>query len=171
MIGARDILQTLNASGVRYVVVGGLAQTFQGLNIKTDDLDVCPADDADNLERLASALTDMGAREWDPHKGEAVERQWTAQMLEVDHLWILHTRYGPLDLLFKPAGTRGYQSLSQDALVKAVGAIEVPVASIDALIEMKESAGRPKDREHLSLLYRLRRILNAESQQDERFEP
>ena len=39
-----------------------------------------------------------------------------------------------------------------------VAGTEVPVVSVDSLIEMKEAAGRPKDREHLSFLYRLRRL-------------
>ncbi|HJR45848.1 MAG TPA: hypothetical protein VJ927_09605 [Actinomycetota bacterium] len=98
------------------------------------------------------------AREWDPHKGEAVERVWTPEMLQSDRLGILRTRYGPLDLLFSPAGSSGYESLREDADVMDVAGTEVPVVSVDSLIEMKEAAGRPKDREHLSFLYRLRRL-------------
>lgn len=162
MIGAREILRTLNSFAVEYVVIGGLAQALHGLVIKTDDIDICPAPSLENLARLASALTEMDAREWDPHKGEVVERQWSAEMLEVDRLGILHTRYGPLDLLFNPAGTNGYDTLSQDADVKTAAGTEVPVASIGSIIEMKEAVGRPKDREHLLLLYRLRKLMNRD---------
>ena len=157
MIGARDIFYALNSFDVEYVVIGGIAQTLRGVVIRTDDVDICPRASSDNLARLAQALTDIDAREWDPHKGEEVDRAWSVEMLQVDNLWILRTKYGGLDLLFKPAGSTGYDSLSQDADVMEVGGLEIPVASVDALIEMKEAAGRPKDREHLSFLYRLRR--------------
>lgn len=157
MIGARDIFKGLNSFDVEYVVIGGIAQTLRGVVIRTDDVDICPRANSQNLARLAQALTDMHAREWDPHKGEEVDRAWSVEMLQVDNLWILRTKYGGLDLLFKPAGSTGYDSLSQDADLMEVGGLEIPVASVDALIEMKEAAGRPKDREHLSFLYRLRR--------------
>ena len=160
MIGSRKIYQILNSFGVEYVVIGGMAQTLQGLVIKTDDVDICPASGEENLARLAEALDKLEATEWDPHKGEEVARDWSPELLRVDTLWILRTKHGPLDLLFNPAGTDGYSSLSQDADVKNVGRMEVPVASIESIIDMKEAARRPKDREHLLLLYRLRDMLD-----------
>lgn len=160
MIGSREIYRVLNSYGVEYVVIGGMAQTLQGLVIKTDDVDICPASDEENLARLAEALDKLKAAEWDPHKGEEVARVWTPEVLRADTLWILRTSHGPLDLLFAPAGTDGYGSLSHDADVKRVGDMEVPVASIESIIEMKEASRRPKDREHLLLLYRLRDLMD-----------
>lgn len=166
MIGSRKIYQTLNSFGVEYVVIGGMAQTLQGLVIKTDDVDICPASDEENLTRLAQALVRLEATEWDPHKGEEVARDWTPELLRANTLWILRTPYGPLDLLFDPAGTDGYASLSQDADVKKVGRMEVPVASIVSIIDMKEASRRPKDREHLLLLYRLRDMVAKRGDHD-----
>ena len=156
VIGSRKIYRTLSSFGVQYVVIGGMAQTLQGLVIKTDDVDICPASTEENLTRLADALVELEAKEWDPHKGEEVAHDWDPELLRGDNLWILRTPYGPLDLLFHPAGTDGYTSLSEDADVKKVGRTEVPVASIESIIEMKEATRRPRDREHLLLLYRLR---------------
>jgi hypothetical protein len=164
MIGSREIYKVLNSLGVEYVVIGGMAQTLQGLVIKTDDVDICPASNDENLTRLAEALGKLEAAEWDPHKGEEVARAWSPEVLRSDNLWILRTSQGPLDLLFDPAGTDGYESLSQDADVKKVGDLEVPVASIDSIIDMKEAARRPKDRDHLLLLYRLREMLDKREQ-------
>lgn len=158
MIGAREIFRILNEHDVDYVTVGGLAQTLQGVVIKTDDVDICPSTAPDNLVRVAEALAAINAKEWLPDKGEAVEREWSGELLQQDSLWILHTDFGPLDLLFTPEGTHGFEGLVDDAEVKDVGGLEVPVASLDALIEMKEAIDRPKDREHLSYLRRLRRL-------------
>lgn len=159
MIGSRKIYQVLNSFGVEYVVIGGMAETLQGLVIKTDDVDVCPASNEENLTRLAEALVKLEAKEWDPHKGEQIAHDWTPELLRADTLWMLRTPHGPLDLLFDPVGTNGYASLGQDAEVKKVGRIEVPVASIESIIDMREATGRPRDRERLLLLYRLREII------------
>lgn len=158
MIGAGEIFSVLNSFGVEYVVIGGIAQTLRGVVIRTDDVDICPSRSPENLRRLTRALAEMDAREWDAYKGEEVDRDWSVEMLEVDNLWILRTKHGALDVLLKPAGSDGYDSLSEDADIMEVGGLEVPVVSVDALIEMKEAAGRAKDREHLSFLYRLRRM-------------
>ena len=162
MTGAPEIFRILDSFDVEYVVIGGIAQTLRGIVIRTDDVDICPARSSNNLARLARALTELEAREWDPHKGEDVDRAWSVEMLQVDHLWILRTKHGALDLLFNPAGSDGYDGLSQDADIMEVGGIEVPVVAVDALIEMKEATGRPKDREHLSFLYRLRRMKQSD---------
>lgn len=155
MIGARSLLEAFNRHGCRYVVIGMLAATFQGSPLRTDDLDVCPEGSDDNLERFARALSDIGAREWDPHKGEEMERQWSAATLKVDSLWILRTEHGNLDLLFKPKGTNGYEDLERDAVVVEVDDLQITVASVESIIRMKEAAGREKDLAQLPTLRRL----------------
>ena len=155
MIGARSILEAFNRHGCRYVVIGMLGATFQGSPLRTDDLDVCPDGSEENLERLAHALSEIEAREWDPHKGEVVERPWSAETLKVDSLWILRTAYGHLDLLFEPAGTGGYEDLERDAVIVEVDDLQITVASIESIIRMKEAAGREKDLGQLPTLRRL----------------
>ena len=48
-----SILGALEREKVRYVVIGGLAAVLQGSPVFTQDVDICPARDRDNLERLA----------------------------------------------------------------------------------------------------------------------
>src|SRR5437667_11954461 len=57
-----SILAALERERVRYVVIGGLAAVLQGSPIFTQDVDICPARDRDNLVRLAQALESIGAR-------------------------------------------------------------------------------------------------------------
>src|SRR5829696_5573724 len=54
------MLAVLEEHGVRYVVIGGLAAQLRGAPIVTLDLDVSPARDRDNLDRLAAAISDLG---------------------------------------------------------------------------------------------------------------
>ena len=155
MMGAVPILESLIRADVNFVVIGMLAATLQGSPMRTDDIDICPESSPANLEALASVLEELGAREWDPRKGEEVDREWTADLLKVDLLWILRTNHGPLDLVLRPKGTDGYQDLVQDAVHIDLGELRVPAASLRAIIRMKESVGRDKDLMQLPTLRRL----------------
>ena len=55
-------LRLLGEYGVQCVIVGGVAAAIHGSLILTNDLDVCYARDAANLERLAQALKSVHAR-------------------------------------------------------------------------------------------------------------
>ena len=56
------ILRTLIEHEVDFVLIGGVAATLHGSNLRTGDVDVCPRRGRDNLVRLASALNDLEAR-------------------------------------------------------------------------------------------------------------
>jgi hypothetical protein len=56
----REWLESLNASGVEYVVVGGIALAFHGIVRYTGDLDVLVHASASNSERLVHALRRFG---------------------------------------------------------------------------------------------------------------
>src|SRR3989442_33864 len=56
------IVRTLAKHGVRYVLIGALAARLQGFPRFSADADITPAKDADNLQRLASALRELEAR-------------------------------------------------------------------------------------------------------------
>lgn len=56
------IVRVLNAHGVRYVVIGGVAAMVHDLPVPaTVDIDVTPDRDAGNLARLADAFEDLDA--------------------------------------------------------------------------------------------------------------
>jgi hypothetical protein len=46
----------------KFVIVGGVAGQVCGSTRVTKDLDLCPAWSAENLDRVAAALRDLGAR-------------------------------------------------------------------------------------------------------------
>ncbi len=54
------ILGALSEAEVRYVLIGGMAAILHGDAGVTLDLDIAPAFDPDNLERLAAALRSLG---------------------------------------------------------------------------------------------------------------
>jgi predicted nucleotidyltransferase len=154
-LNAEAILSALVAHRVRFVIIGALGATLHGSPLRTDDVDICPDPSRTNLARLADALRELGAKEWDPRKGELVEREWDADALQVDTIWILDTVYGRLDLVFEPGGTGGYKDLSRDAVHLEIDGLEVDVASLADIIRTKEFANRDKDRAQLPTLRRL----------------
>lgn len=150
------IFAALNAEGVEYVVIGGVAAALHGSSVRTGDSDVCPARTSENLQRLATALRHLGAAIRTGR--DTVPLPATAELLGAAEMWNLVTAdYGDLDVAFVPAGTSGYDDLIQHAVVYDIGdGVVVTVASLDDVIRSKEAAGRAKDREHLVFLRALR---------------
>jgi predicted nucleotidyltransferase len=141
-LDAERILRTLAEYKVDYVLIGGLAVQTHGHLRTTNDADLIPAPDPANLERLATALRALGARVLNPgHEEEAVE----ARMLPRATIWQFATRDGGIDVMHEVPGGHSYEELSERALRVRLGEIEVPVAALDDLIQMKLSRGRPVD--------------------------
>ena len=57
----RDLLQSLNAGGVRYLIVGGYAAMVHTEPRYTKDLDLWIEPIADNARRMIAALAEFGA--------------------------------------------------------------------------------------------------------------
>jgi len=150
-------LRVLVEHRVEFLVIGGIAARLRGAPFLTQDIDVTPAADHENLERLADALRELGARLRTATEPEGVPFPFDPGLLESATVWTLTTKSGDLDLVMAPAGTGGYQDLIRDAdeLRVAVNPeLLVNVASLADVIRSKEAAGRDKDRATLPLLRR-----------------
>jgi hypothetical protein len=149
------LLRVLVRHRVRFVVIGGIAAIAHGYPLPTEDLDVTPARDHENLERLAAALRALDARLRLPRGRESVAFPRDAEMLAHADQWMLTTRLGDLDVIFQPAGTRGFDDLSRGATSVELGTrrkIRVLVAALADVIRSKEAANRPKDQAQLPAL-------------------
>ena len=143
---AAAICRVLIEHGVQFVIIGGMAARLHDTGHATVDVDICPSTDDANLARLASALADLGARLRVSGEPEGVPLEPHADMLRQVELMTLITEHGPLDLCFTPDGfPEGYASLSEDASVIEVAAVDLPVASLEDVVASKRAAGRPKD--------------------------
>lgn len=125
------------------MVVGGLAATLHGTSRDTFDLDICPSTDRANLDSLGRALIDVDAR----LRGieEDVPFVPDGRTLGAMEILTLDTSYGPLDVLMRPSGSPPYARLRRRAARLDIGTSAVLVASVEDLIDMKNSAGRDKD--------------------------
>ena len=149
-----EIFRVLGRHGVEYVLIGAAAARVAGAPVVTEDIEVTPARDHANLERLAAALRELDARlrTPDPH---GVPFPVEPEMLRTADVWTLATSAGDLDLAFVPAGTQGYDDLRREASRERLGRnLTVMVASLRDVIRSKEAAGRDKDLAQLPLLRR-----------------
>ena len=71
------ILEVLERHRVSYVLIGGIAAVTRGAQLLTEDVDITPARDAENLGRLAGARRELGAsiRIDEPHRNSCRDRQ------------------------------------------------------------------------------------------------
>jgi len=136
------IFAVLDAHGVDYVVVGGLAVQVHGHVRMTNDLELIPAPDRANLARLADALNDLGARVLNPGaEGAVIE----AKMLPRATLWQFATSAGDVDVLPDAPGAAPFADMRARALEVSLGDLRIPFAAREDLIRMKRAAGRPLD--------------------------
>jgi hypothetical protein len=150
---AAAIIAALQKHDVRFVVVGGVAAIAQGSPLPTEDIDVTPDRSPDNLVALAAALEELEAKLRTPE--EPVAFPIDAAMLGGTAVWTLVTRAGNLDLIFEPAGTRGYDDLRRQAVQLDLGSGgPALVAAIGDVIRTKEASNREKDRIQLPALRR-----------------
>jgi len=146
----------LKQHGVRFVVIGGQAETLHGSARMTYDIDLCYERTTENLERLAAALTelDVRLRNAPPDLPFKID----AQALALGDNFTFDTSLDAVDLLgwVEPVGD--YHDLSKNAETYTLGDMELDVISLDDLIRIKRHLNRPKDRESLLHLIAIKEI-------------
>jgi predicted nucleotidyltransferase len=136
------ILHAFDRHGVEYVLIGGLAVQAHGHLRTTQDVDVFPSRERRNLERLAAALTELGARPAGTSRGGPPSARSLASA--ANH--VLETDAGGLDVHLQPPGAGTWPAVRERAMVLEVVGVQVAVAGLDDVIAMKRAAGRPIDR-------------------------
>lgn len=158
---AAELLQLLDRHAIRYVVVGGLAATVHGATRVTFDIDVVPLWEDDNLERLAAALSEVGARLNAPGAKAPISFPIDAGSLRQFEVSTWRTPLGDLDVIVgTPTATRGtlarYDALASRAIERQAFGVAVLVADLDDIIESKQALSRESDLVALPELHRLR---------------
>lgn len=149
------LVGALHRHSVAYVLIGGLAAVFHGSPFPTEDADITPAADPENLVRLAAALSELGA------VAEGLPFACDAETLAGAQTWNLVTDAGDLDIAFQPSGTGGYPDLRRDSTEAELYDVTVRIASLGDVIRSKQAANRPKDQR---VLPALRAILSRRDQ-------
>jgi hypothetical protein len=146
------LVRTLARHRVDYVLIGALAARMFGFPRVTADADITPSREPDNLVRLASALRELDARIYTETIPEGLAFDPSPAMLARGDSWNLITRAGRVDVMFAPAGTRGYAELAPSAVHFQVFEQDLAVARLEDILRSKEAADRPKDRQDAMLI-------------------
>src|ERR1044072_6962772 len=161
--GALDpvrIFEALQRHEVEYLTIGGVAVNAHGHVRNTRDVDILIEWTAENMRRLAAALTDLDAKLF------GVD----ADLIDVDPLdpqdllnggnFTLRTAAGGLDL-FDPdeiPGGRPYDEMRPRAVEAIVDGVGIRAVGFDDLIRLKREAGRDRDLEDVSTLLAAKRL-------------
>lgn len=148
------LIDVLIRHNVSFVVIGGYAVVYHGYVRTTEDVDLLVRRTATNDAALLAALTELEAfwisDELDPATG--LERVFpvTAEYVASNHLMMLGTRFGYLDVFgYVP----GLPDVDVDELIRtAERADGRPFVSLEWLKRMKRASGRPKDLQDLANL-------------------
>ncbi len=159
-----DVLAVLHRHGVEFVVIGAFSAAAQGYPLPTEDVDITPARDPENLERLASALKELEAELRLPGN-KAMPFPIEADYLGDSDSWTLTTSAGSLDILFEPAGTSGYDDLRRDAVEVTLRGTPLLLASVRDIIRMKDASNREKDRLQIPALRRTLEVIRRREQE------
>jgi predicted nucleotidyltransferase len=145
MIDFRRLMHALDNAKVEFVVVGGVAATIHGSARLTSDLDVVYARSKENIKRLVKALAPLNPylRGAPPGLPFRLDEATVKAGLN----FTLITTAGPLDLLGEIAGGFTYEVVQRRSTRYELYGRRIRVIDIDALIENKIAAGRPKDLE------------------------
>lgn len=153
------LLEVLDRERVEYVVIGGIARVALGSARFTKDLDICPAVDRENLDRLAQALNPLNPKiRTTQNDADGVPVKLDAVLLERTLSMLLATDAGWIDVLQEPDGSGGYIGLRPGAERVEYEGRRFDVAAIDDQIAMKLAAGRQQDLADVEVLRAIKRL-------------
>lgn len=146
----RELLERLTEADVRFVLVGGLAVIAWGHVRATQDVDIVPDPDQENLERLAVLLESLDGRV--EVEGGLLKPSAIRTFLTVGDRTLVSTRLGPLDVLQGLPQVPPFERLDAEAERVDLDGVTVKICSFDALLEMKRASERARDRDDLDAL-------------------
>jgi hypothetical protein len=135
------LLGALSECEVDFVVIGALAVGVHAEARSTGDVDVMvPTGDEANRRALEKALKKLNAVRIPAERGgiDPVAGDPYSTVM-------FGTRYGRLDVLYRPDGSDGYPKVKQRSVTSHIGGHAIKVAGRDDLVRMKLAAGRPDD--------------------------
>lgn len=162
-LDVKRIVSTLDEHGVQYLLIGGVGASLYGAERLTQDVDVLPETELENLTRLAAALRDLGAflrvGGLTDDEARSLPVIIDGQSLAATEVTTWRTDAGDLDVLATLRNEHGerrrYADLIGRSSTTIVGGVAVRVAALEDIVASKRFAGREKDQAALPELERL----------------
>jgi len=144
------LVSALNAGGVQFVVIGGVAVGAHGHIRATEDLDIVPDPDRENLDRLGNVLVGLDARlVSDPER--EIDPEVRRSLYQGRNLTV-STHLGDLDIVQRMPGVPGWNELAGHAETTSLADQPVRVSSRGHLIAMKRARASLQDQADIEAL-------------------
>jgi predicted nucleotidyltransferase len=144
-VDTENLLKSLNAHNVEFVIIGATAFPVHGYARATLDIDLFIRPEPENALRTLKALKEFGYDVTDLSERDLLEKKVLIRqcLVETDiHPFVQGVTFG---------------QVWKNRVFGTYGREEVSYASLDDLITMKKAAGRSKDMEDLKVLLRLKK--------------
>ncbi|OGR90304.1 MAG: hypothetical protein A2V88_17560 [Elusimicrobia bacterium RBG_16_66_12] len=155
------VFSALNGTGVRYVVVGGLAVVLHGHPRLTADVDIVLDLEPVAARKAMEALKTLGLKARAPVDLSAFADSVQRESWITDKAMTVFSLYSPTNpLLILDLFVRApipFEELWSRSRTIDLGSLKVQVASIDDLIMMKETVARPQDLTDIEALEALKK--------------
>ncbi len=150
-LSLRDLVAALGDGGVRFVVIGGVAVAAHGYARATEDLDIVPDPDPENLKRLTSVLEALEAK-LPQARGRRFSAARDEAQLHMGSSLTLETSAGTLDIVQRVPGVPPHPLLDDDAIESDLLGVPVRICSLPHLRQMKRARGTKQDDADLEAL-------------------
>jgi len=150
-----ELFKALNEKRVDYIVVGGVALVLHGVVRLTADLDLAVDLEGKNLKKLISCMAELGYKPVAPVKPEdllndSLREKWIREK-NMRAFGFHHLKNpGLVDIIIEMPVK--YQELKKHAVRIKAGDLNIPVVSVEDLIEIKRRTGRPQDEADIQAL-------------------
>lgn len=157
----RGILAELTRADIEFLIIGGVAVGFHGYVRATKDVDIVPAPNPQNLERLTQVLRGLDAQieGAEDFENEELPDPLDPEALALGGNWVLRTRLGRFDIMQWIGEDELWGKLSPAAIEAEIDGLAIKVVSYEDLVALKTMANRPED---LTDLQRLRQARGEE---------
>lgn len=146
----RDLLERLVKANVRFVLVGGFAVNAWGYLRGTEDIDIVPDPDPENLNLLAEVLEELGGKV--EVRGRSLTSDAIRTFLRAGDKALVRTDLGIVDVLQGLPQIPRFAELRERAQEADYEGMPVLICSLDDLLAMKRAADRPMDRMDIDAL-------------------
>jgi hypothetical protein len=154
------ILKRLLDHDVELVMVGGMAAMFHGSTIVTQDIDFCVPFDVPSMTKLLAALD--GVKPTFRMRPDRMPIYTDPARLARLNLLAVETTLGVVDFLNEVSGVGRFPEVAAHSeMIEVIEGVSCRVLTLDALIDAKRAAGRPKDKIAVHQLEALRRDLQS----------
>ena len=149
------LLEMLAENDVEFVIIGGFAGVVHGCTYVTQDVDICCDFSTENLLKLEKSLKEVNpVHRMTPERLKLELNEKNAGQFK--NLY-LDTDMGQLDCLSVVEGVGDFEKVKEKSQTIEVDGVKMRVLNIEALIEAKKAMNRPRDRQMVDQLEKIKK--------------